>query len=304
MTIVIHIGYPKSGSTWLQENFFKNNKIFSNANRRDLSLNFGHPKVFDFNIKKTKNFYKSFFYNLKKNKKIGVISSEFLSGNLYLNGGMDSQIYADRLKSIFPGSKVLIIIREQSSFLYSFYKHDVSYNGGFWNIDEFLKPNWHFMRRSSFHPRYLLYSGLIEYYQKLFGKKKVLVLPFELLKLDSKIFSNHILEFLNIKNKKISVNSEIINESRNISTVYFQKIINRVFTARRENTLRINKGFEIFLNRRFFRKFNFKLPIIDQILENNLRKAIDEFSESFYKSDNRKLQNFINFDLKRFKYKI
>ena len=56
MTIVIHIGYPKSGSTWLQENFFKNNKIFSNANRRDLSLNFGHPKVFDFNIKKTKNF--------------------------------------------------------------------------------------------------------------------------------------------------------------------------------------------------------------------------------------------------------
>ena len=61
MTIVIHIGYPKSGSTWLQENFFKNNKIFSNANRRDLSLNFGHPKVFDFNIKKTKNFYKSFF---------------------------------------------------------------------------------------------------------------------------------------------------------------------------------------------------------------------------------------------------
>ena len=135
-------------------------------------------------------------------------------------------------------------------------------------------------------------------------KKKVLVLPFELLKLDSKIFSNHILEFLNIKNKKISVNSEIINESRNISTVYFQKIINRVFTARRENTLRINKGFEIFLNRRFFRKFNFKLPIIDQILENNLRKAIDEFSESFYKSDNRKLQNFINFDLKRFKYKI
>ena len=61
---------------------------------------------------------------------------------------MDSQIYADRLKSIFPRSKVLIIIREQSSFLYSFYKHDVSYNGGFWNIDEFLKPKWHFMRRS------------------------------------------------------------------------------------------------------------------------------------------------------------
>ena len=304
MTTLIHIGYPKTGSTWLQENFFKNNQIFFNANRRDLSLNFGHPKVFDFNIKKTKNFYKSFFYNLKKNRKIGVVSSEFLSGNLYLNGGMDSQIYADRLKSIFPGSKVLIIIREQSSFLYSFYKHDVSYNGGFWNIDEFLNPKWHFMRRSSFHPRYLLYSGLIEYYQKLFGKTKVLVLPFELLKLDSKIFSNHIFEFLNIKSEKIIINTDIVNESRNISTVCLQKIINRFFTARRENTLRINKGFEIFLNRKFFRKFDFKIPILDLYLEKNLRQTIDQFSESFFKNDNKKLQSIINFDLKKFSYKI
>ena len=64
---------------------------------------------------------------MNKNKKIGVISSEFLSGNLYLNGGMDSKVYADRLKLIFPKAKILIVIREQSSFFYILFINTISH---------------------------------------------------------------------------------------------------------------------------------------------------------------------------------
>ena len=75
---------------------------------------------------------------MNKNKKI-VISSEFLSGNLYLNGGMDSKVYVDRLKLIFPKAKYLLLL--ESKVLYILYKHDISYNGGFWGIEEFWSPN-------------------------------------------------------------------------------------------------------------------------------------------------------------------
>ena len=37
------------------------------------------------------------------------------------------------------------------------------------------------MRRSCFHPRFVLYFGLIKYYQEIL-EKNVLILPFELLK--------------------------------------------------------------------------------------------------------------------------
>ena len=201
MTILVHIGYPKAGSTWLQ-NFFsikKNN--FDVVNRREISKNFGHKKIFDFHEKEISSKYSNFFNRVNKNKKIGVISSEFLSGNLYLNGGMDSKVYADRLKLIFPKAKILIVIREQSSFLYSFYKHDISYNGGFWGIEEFLEPKWHFMRRSCFHPRFVLYFGLIKYYQEIFGKKNVLILPFELLKTEKNKFLIEMAKFLGLNYK-------------------------------------------------------------------------------------------------------
>ena len=48
-----------------------------------------------------------------------------------------------------------------------------------------------------------------------------------------------------------------------MSTVYLQRMINRILTARRENTIRIPKSWDIVINRKFFRKFNFKLPLVE-----------------------------------------
>lgn len=304
MKLLIHIGYPKAGSTWLQSFFSSHKELFHIANRREISENFGHRNLFDFNKKIIFRKYSQFFKICESTKKVGIISSEFLSGNLYLNGGMDSKVYADRLKQIFPKAKILIIIREQSSFLYSLYKHDISYNGGFWNINEFLNPKWHFMRRSCFHPRFVLYSGLINYYQNLFGGENVLILPFELLKTEKNKLIIEISRFLGLNNKKFLISKETLNESRYVSTVYLQRMINRFFTARRENTIRIPKSWDILINRKFFRKFNFKIPLVENFLEQRIKSRINNFSEIFYKNDNKKLQKLINFELKKYNYKV
>ena len=48
MTLLIHIGYSKTGSTWLQS-YFSANKNFEMVERNIISETFGHPGLFEFN---------------------------------------------------------------------------------------------------------------------------------------------------------------------------------------------------------------------------------------------------------------
>ena len=234
-----------------------------------------------------------------------VLSNEFLSGNFYLNGGIDSKIYADRLKETFPNAKVLIIIREQISFLCSLYKHDISYNGGFWSISEFVKPDWHFNRRSSFHPRYIKYFGIVKYYQNIFGKSNVLILPFELIQNDKEEFIHKVMSFVKMKKKnKIKTSTEKINKSRSITLIYFQRILNRIFTSRSENTLRLPKGIVVFFNRKVLSFLNLNFYLIDRFFEKKLKKKVYNMMHKYYENDNRKLQRIIDFDLSSYGYNI
>ena len=111
-------------------------------------------------------------------------------------------------------------------------------------------------------------------------------------------------KFLGLNYKKFLINKDPLNESRFMSTVYLQRMINRILTARRENTIRIPKSWDIVINRKFFRKFNFKLPLVENFLEERIKARINNFSENFYKNDNKKLQEIINFKLKKYNYKI
>ena len=179
---LIHIGYHKTGTTWLQlELFMSDNKTFEPLSRRAM----GQSSLARLFFKDNFNLLSSFESNeveIRKEiehlltvrpalkSKYPVLSSERLSGFPH-GGGFDSSLIANRLKNVFPNSKILIVIREQKSAILSNYLQYL-YNGGVHDIDHYLRLNYG-GRHPFFSPAHFDYLPLIEKYRELFGESKV-----------------------------------------------------------------------------------------------------------------------------------
>lgn len=112
---------------------------------------------------------------------VAVVSSEILSGNIFF-GGRESEVYAERLKTIAPDARILISIRSQLQLLPSVYMQYVS-RGGTMSYRQFFEspiPLGYF----GFDSGHFEYDRLIALYQNLFGRENVYVLPQESLKAD------------------------------------------------------------------------------------------------------------------------
>lgn len=177
MKPIFHIGYPKAMSSWLQKYFFVDSCGFDPImNTLECQINLINPAPFNFDPKETKLRLEERLVASKT--LIPVISAESLAGNMY-TGGHDGKQLADRLKLISSGNaKILILFREQRSFIRSIYKSWINW-GMPYSIEEILSN-----KQSPISPRfrleYLEYDKSITYYQDIFGAENVLALPYEL----------------------------------------------------------------------------------------------------------------------------
>lgn len=274
--------------------------------RHDIAVDFGVPGLFEFDREMTKARYETLFTQAEREGRVPVLSQEFLAGNGYLNGGVDAREYAQRLKSTLPHARILIVIREQSSFLQSFYKMDVCYRGGFFSLEEFLEPRSNFSRRSQFMPRYVKYDGLISYYFDLFGRENVLVLLYELLRQQTSEFVERIAQFAGgIVTADWVPPENGINVGRSMRTVSLQRVVNRVLTSRPENTIRIPPRLGTWLNRRFFAMLDDRvISKLGRPDERLYLERIDRLMGDYYKESNRRTQNLTGLDLARYGYKL
>lgn len=173
---VIHIGYHKTATTWLQWHLWR---------RKDLGLyrvkylpkfHGIHPLQFDAAAYRAA--YREAFKEVPDDA-IAVVSNERMSGHPH-SGGFDSRDIADRLKAVFPNAKILIGIREQESAILSSYFQYVK-KGGYCSLKGYLNP-----RADGHIPLFDLnhfrYDALIAHYQALFGEGNVKVTLFEAFK--------------------------------------------------------------------------------------------------------------------------
>lgn len=215
--LLIHIGYPKTASTWLQSDIFlDNNTGFSVPwphqdglceKATDLFItntNFSHTEV--------QKFFMPGINNALENGLFPVLSNEFLSACFFYTPKnyhlFFPQEIAERLKLTFPNAKVLIMIREQKSMLLSAYKQMLIMRHTL-GIEKFINVG---DKDIVTHPSIgnlenLKFDILIEKYQSLFGKDNVLVLPLEKLKKDEHIFWQSLYKFLDLPFKKINITS-------------------------------------------------------------------------------------------------
>ena len=176
--VLLHVGYHKTGSTWLQERLFAEPGVagFQAWDSRDLSRALVRVNPLAWDAATTRSHFRAGLAAARSRGLVTVLSSERMAGHPF-TGGYDTEAIARRLAAVFPGGRVLIVIREQRDMLLSVYRAYVR-DGGTADLRSFLSP-----RRGSPYPtfrwNYHAYHRAIALYQSLFGRAHVQTMAFE-----------------------------------------------------------------------------------------------------------------------------
>ncbi len=197
----IHVGYHKTGSTWLQLVGFQKHPEIELINKPGSNIekffydNFWRADDFDFNPKKFRQAFSklietSFTFNQAQ---VRGISEENLTGHVYT--GQNAKVLADRIYETFGKVKVIIVVRNQIGMITSLYNNYIQH-GGSLSLSAFCKdlniPGWLIFRK-------LQYDKLIQYYFNLFGKEQVKVMLYEEMSQDLDKFMNDMFSFIGVK---------------------------------------------------------------------------------------------------------
>jgi len=206
---VLHIGFPKTASTYLQTVVFPEHPEISFSWRE-------HKHVFfdlrDYGF----GFDKSAFIarlndtthdSTNEDCKVRMFSAEALSGDAY--SGLGGRMIIDLLADLLPDAKVMVMIREQRSYVASVWNAYVM-EGGTLGIKGFLTQ--HASPAISFNiPRgidqrecyaniyeKLRYDRFVRYGREIFGENRFGVFFFEDLRRDPEIFFNNVFSFIGV----------------------------------------------------------------------------------------------------------
>lgn len=180
--LLVHIGFHKTGTTWLQKHIFSSTELgFEHCHAKRTTPNLiVQPHDYDFDSKACRAHFEPLFEGAKASGLQPVVSHERLSGEIHL-GGRDSKTIADRLVSIFPEAHVLIVIREQRSMIRSIFGQFIKGSGAT-TLADYLEPpvsRETAFKYAHYSPDHFRFDRPIAYYQSLFGPEKVTVLPYE-----------------------------------------------------------------------------------------------------------------------------
>ena len=179
----LHIGLHRTGSTWIQKSVFNGEDgrpPLAVKDRIQLNDRIVTPRDENFNPVRVREWL------MEQTKGIEhpiVLSSERFSGNPH-SGWFDSIRNLDRLHAILPDARVVLVVREQRSFIQSLWLQYIRI-GGTATLRQYLQaPSAGDYRAPVFDPEFLKFHHLVESLDQRFGPEHVLVLPYELLKED------------------------------------------------------------------------------------------------------------------------
>ncbi len=203
---VIHIGYHKTGTTWLQRHVFSNRQFgfvspWSIQGGEAIEA-FVLPSPFRFEAASARRMFESALSAAGSENLLPVISHEDLCG-YPVYGRYYGKEVCERLYETFPEAGVVVGIREQKSAILSHYRQYIR-QGGAGTIGDFICTR---QEKGGFSPicrmDHFEYHLLIGHYQRLFGQDRVLVLPIELLKTASQQYMNRLTNFAGVPEQPV-----------------------------------------------------------------------------------------------------
>ena len=327
-TIYLHVGMPKTATTFLQARWFPYLKgiRYQNNAIRDLvdRIIYTNPILLD--LRNIRHELDGLLANMDGEKLL--ISQERLFGNM-LQNYHDNVYLAGCLKVFFPNAKVIIVVRRQDELAESIYKQALqSYysqtlnsflnyrNGAFADsCDPLGLPNLD-IKQLDLH-RY------VQNYIEHFGRENVCVLPYELLRDDRRAFLDKLSAALEV-DPVYPANNYHENRSYSWTSCHVALVLNRFVRVEGDGSRLLqfipNKPFLSYLNRRAAEKRIYKtlgnisrrltlrhflqegLDRVIYIRRNLISKRKRDSIMAFHRESNAQLDQEFDLDLKRFGY--
>ncbi|HSC75792.1 MAG TPA: sulfotransferase [Pseudomonadales bacterium] len=305
-TPLIHIGFPKALSSWMQKSLFKPEQGFINVlDSLHTTIGLIDPTPFCFDEALCIRFIEEALKkNAGTNNLVPVCSAEALIGNPYC-GGYNAKQNADRLKQLFPDARILLIVREQRQLMRSLYKTMVVW-GMPHSIKRLLNP-----KDTSLAPQFnldfLRFDLATAYYQQLFGRDNVLVMPYEAFIDDPKHFMLTILQHAQCSPTPAFERlpwKKRVNKNQPLISLYLQRLRNLLLSSP-FNYAGPLASTEAQVHKRIKRSKNNSFPAFtNNWFEDDFRQTVSTVFSGQFAASNTRLQQLTGLDLAAYGYEI
>lgn len=299
---LVHIGFHKTGTTFLQKNVFnKQNSLFKNVAASSIQELLIAPSSYQYDQKKVNDFFRDRIKIAEEEGKIAVFSNERLSGQLHSSDQI-SKVIAERLHKACPFSKILIVIREQKSMIKSAYYHYLKTRGSY-SIEEYLNPPG----SKNFHFDKLEYHKFIGHYYDLFGEQNVLILPYEMLQKEPNKYLTSIFSHLSLEPRAILPNvlfDKKVNKALKPMVLLMQRYFNPFIQPNFRNTGGTFRNKFLIFTFKILKKIINVIPtsFIDKKKDSRLSSKIEHSISGLFDQSNRKTSKLIGIDLNKYGY--
>jgi hypothetical protein len=309
LNIILHIGYHKTGTTFLQD------KIFSNLSKQEVIF-LGQPFF-------NKNF-KNFFQNLKDINELSF-DNEFFKNSFIklldenypdykdkmiivslesLHSGFDwfgrEVVYmSKKIQSVFPKAKIIIGMRTQATYVEAIYKEFIIH-GGKISFQYFLYKSQYF---KFILKDKLFYEKVVKLYYKLYSKEQVFVYLQEQMKEDSSLLVNNILDFMEYKDKREFDYSPHYEGLSKISTELI-RYINILLVVDTNESIYIRGNSDLWTFKyKLRRRLISLLRHINKLLKlkgKYIGLEDENYINNIYKASNKEFSELLSIDLKKY----
>jgi len=230
--LFIHIGYPKTASTFFQSEVFP---LLTSVNYLNPFIMNSLSKIvwqeeLSFN---QLEIYNSINQHLNPNIP-NLISFELLCGDPNIKS-INNTLIANRLKKLFPQAIIIIVIRNQLSLIESLYAQKIQ-SGSTKTFEEFINYKKGYLINSyngvdgSVNLETLHYEKLINYYQNLFGADNIKLLIFEKIHNNLTDFIQDFLSILKVKKEDLTryYSLKHVNQSYRYYQILIARFLNRL----------------------------------------------------------------------------
>lgn len=300
MTLLLHPGFHKTATSWLQITVFAEQRLFRSL--------MGHEQISDLLVAPHDYAFdasaaKATIERLREGAQPGivdVISSEILSGNI-LMGSRDCLTLSQRLAATCQPAKVLLTVRAQLPIMKSIYLQYIK-RGGRLDIAEYLafKPEPGYFW---FDPGTLEFDRLALSYAERFGAENVLVLPQELLARDRARYLRLLCAFVGLEESEAERELGQVS-ARGISPPVSGIPILRIANALRQSPL--NPGSPNRMNAvgNLIQSVGYRWTLGEARADKRIKQAIAARLAGRYGASNRALQHYAPVDLAALGYEM
>jgi hypothetical protein len=310
--LLVHIGFHKTASTWLQRELFDfDSRQFcplcpdrmANAGKF-IGRHFVRDREsrllssFDLNTRVVRDEVAGVLEQVDLAGRIPVISYERLSGNPHA-GSFDARLIADRIRAAFPRARMFCVIREQADMIVSTYFQYLKI-GGTDSLRNYLARSYD-GRRPGCSPSAFVYVDLIRYYREIFPPERVLVLPYEMLRDNATQFLQRIGDFTGTDIAALADRARVSHNPRREDFLVTRFPLLNLFRCKSS----VNNYSPLYLPgaEYLLRGVDALIPLSNQRHQRRVRRRVEAIIGDRYAASNRELSELIGIDLSRYGYR-